>query len=260
MNKITDQLKAQLSTNIDPTIIKYFLDEYVNLKTKFFLGDSENTIKHSGRFVELLMAAIKFIKDNIVIDLNKIEFRKLFEEFEKTKKLTPQDDLLYLALPRVARTIYTLRSKKKVAHFKLIDPNEIDASYIVAASDWILASLLFLFHTSNVNEITILIRNLVKKQIPLIEEFEDGDILVLEKVSFREEMLLILHKLGKRIDRKKLFEILNPRTPQVFTTTINDIKNEKFVHENVNGIILTSKGIEKTEEIIVKYKQTGYKK
>lgn len=256
MTKFLDQIKNNLSANIDTTIVKYLLDEYTILKTKFFLGDSENTLKHAARFAELLMAAIKFLKDRIVIDLNKIEFGKLFDEFENTNKSTPQDDILYLAIPRVARAIYTLRSKKKVAHFKLIDPNEIDASYVVAACDWILASLLFLFHTSNVSEIGTIIKNLIKKQIPLVEEFEDGDIVVLEKVSFREEMLLILHKLNERVDRKRLTEILKPKTPQLFSTTINDVKNEKFAHENSNGIKLTSKGIQKAEEIIMKYKKS----
>jgi len=253
---ILNDIKRNLLQHIDPTIVENLLFEYENVRTKFFLEDPDNTIKHGGRFSELCLAAIKYIKDGNVIDLNSIKFGILFEEFEKMQKTSPEDELLYLAIPRVASSVYTLRSKKKVAHFKLIDPTFIDATYVVTSCDWILASFIFYFYKNDIsNEIRQIIRNILKKQIPLVEEFEDGDLLVLEKVDFREEMLLILLRINDRISRPKLRKILNPKYAQLFSTTISNLKNEKLVHENNKGIKITSKGIIEAEEIVSKYKK-----
>jgi hypothetical protein len=217
---ILTKIIHQLSVKIDKTIVENLMEEYKGLKKDFFVGDWEGVVSKGGRFSELVMTALKYLSDNIVIDLNNIRFGDLFLEMENKQKQTLNDELLFLAIPRVARSIYTLRSKKKVAHFKLMNPGELDATFVISCCDWILSSLLLVYHSSKTSDVTEIVRSLIKKQIPLIEEFEDGGILILSKESsFKEEFLLSLYHLNKRVDKKSLKKILNPKYNQIFTTT-----------------------------------------
>lgn len=140
------------------------------------LYDSEKTILHSGRFSEMVMAALKNIFDDTVIDLNNINFDSLYNEMKNIPKSTAEEELLYLAIPRVSRSIYTIRNKKRVAHVKAFDPNLLDSLYVLNACDWILSSFLLLYHTSDEKEVSRIINSLVERRIPFIQDFEDGGI------------------------------------------------------------------------------------
>lgn len=245
--KFVEELIAQ---DLDKTIIDKLIDEYRIVKREYFLGDHEKVILHSGKVSELILALIKNKETGKVVDANDIHFNELFEEIRNYPKSSAAEVILTLAIPRVAESIYTIRSKKDVAHVKTIDPNFIDASYCVSGCDWMLSELVLLFFKADPNEANELINSILKKKIPTVEEFEDGSIVILRRdLPFSHEILLTLyHYYPKRLSNRDLIILL--KSKRIYEQLYR-LENERLVHRTNDGSKLTILGIKHVEDKIL---------
>lgn len=243
----------KLSRVINEKLLAELLKEYELTKRYHFLEDWEQSILHASKFSEAALAVVKNIEDKEVIDINNISFNHLYREFIGRTKITGADEILMLAIPRTARSVYDIRNKKRVAHIKAIDPDLLDSQYCVSACDWILSEFVMLYLKSHPKEVSSIIHSLVEKQIPFIEQFEDNTIVVLkEGLTFKEEFLVTLYKLGQRIPKKELTRILKTYN-QLINSTSRNLEKDKLVHMNDNGIVLTKKGIQFVENNVLSH-------
>lgn len=195
----------QLSKTVNKDVLRELLKEYDLAKRAHYVEDWEKSILHASKFSEICLAVVKNIIDKETIDINSIHFDRLFSDLNGRKKTTAHDDILMLAIPKTATSVYCIRNKKRVAHVKSINPDLLDSTYCISACDWILAQFLMLFVTDNPNEANSLIHSLIEKQVPFVEQFEDGSLFVLkENLSFKEQLLIALYKLGRRVMKKEL--------------------------------------------------------
>lgn len=241
----------ELSKVISEDLIIELLREYDTAKRAHFLQDWEKSILHAGKFSELSLAVVKNIVDKTNVNLDAIHFDKLFGEFMNRKKVTAEDDILLLSIPRAAASIYCIRNKKRVAHVKSIDPNLVDSAYCVSTCDWILSQLVMLYMDCNPEDLSSLIFSFTEKQVPFVEQFEDGSLVVLkDNLGFKEHLLIALYKLGRRVTRKELASTLMTY-PQLVNTTSNGLEQLKLIHLNSDGIKITQKGLRYVEEKIL---------
>lgn len=248
-------LQNELSKKIDADIIKELLNEYIDVQNDFSTQDNIKIMASSGRFVEMTFAAISFLKNGKVLDLNNVDVDKVYnilKNFQRTK--TGINDLLYLEIPRVARALYTIRSKKRGMHKKDLDAIVQDRVFIKYSVDWILSSFIFLFHTKSEKEIRGIIETLVQKKVSLIEEFEDGGIQILKKISFSQRLLLILYRQNNLISKKNLIELSRPKTAKEFSNNLDSLKRRLLVYINGENIKINQNGIKEVEEKILREK------
>lgn len=233
---------------IDVKLSNELLKEYDLTKRFHFLEDWEKSILHAGKFSEVTMAVVKNIVDKEIVDINNIHFDQLCNDFINRTQITGEDEILMLAIPRAARSICDIRNKKRVAHVKAIDPNILDSQYCVSACDWILSQFVMLYLESDPEEVSSLIHSLIEKQVPFVEQFEDGTLAILKAcLSFKEQFLVALYKLGRRITRKELTRVLKTYD-QLVNSTIKNLEDNKLVHINDAGVLLTKKGIKFVED------------
>ena len=94
----------------------------------------------------------------------------------------------------------------------------------------------------------------MERKIPTIEQFEDGEIMILKKgLKFNEELLLILYQFPKRISRNGLINIIKPKNKSYISTYLNLLFKEKLIHLNKEGAIINKNGIKEIEENKEKY-------
>lgn len=246
-----EKIFIALSKEISPEVLTELISEYDIAKRAHYIGDWEKSILHCGKFSEISLAAIKNLTDKELVDLNNIYFERLFNELTNKKKSTAEEEILLLAIPKAAASVYCLRNKKRVAHIKKINPDFLDSTYSTATCDWILAQLLMLYMSSDPQEVNALICSIMEKQIPLVEQFDDGTLMILrENLSFKEEMLIALYKLNRRVSKKKIAEILMSY-PQLVNKNAKKLFEEKLVHINDDGVIATSKGLKYVEKTLL---------
>lgn len=247
----------QLESVLDKSVLIKLLVEYEEIKKEFIKENWTSCISHSAIFVELTMSSLKILYDKTAINLNQIHFDKLYQDLTSKQKLNPEDEILLLAIPNAAKAVFTIRNKKKVAHIKLINPDFLDAILVSSICDWILSQFVLLMCKSNPKETSKFIHSLVERKIPLMEEFDDGSILILEHdIAFHFEVLLILYKKNKRISKNDLTKIVEIEYRQKLNTAISYLKGKKWIHMNNDGLIITKLGIEKSEAIMLEHEKS----
>src|SRR5947209_2391054 len=130
---------TQLETVFDKNVLTKLLDEYREIKKEFLKEAWSSCISHCALFAELTVTALKILYDKNPINLNQIHFDNLYQDLTSKQKPNPEDEILLLAVPNAAKTVYTIRNKKKIAHVKFIDPDFLDAIVASSICDWILS-------------------------------------------------------------------------------------------------------------------------
>lgn len=248
--------KELIAKGIDKTIIDKLVDEYRVVKRENLLGDHEKVVLHAAKVSDLVLALIKNKVSGEVVDVNSIHFNKLLEEIKKYPKTSAEEVILTLAIPRVAESIYTIRSKKDVAHVKTIDPSFIDSSYCVSACDWMLSELALLFYKADPKEANELISSMLKKKVPTVEEFEDGSIMILRKdlTVAQQVMLILYYNYPKRVSFADVTKTIKSDSRYIIRQ-LWKLQGEKLIHGAMRapgpGLKLTRLGIKYVEDEII---------
>jgi hypothetical protein len=247
-------LQNELSKKIHLNIVQEILKEYESVCKDFYVKDNTSILTSSGRFVDMVLAGINYWYDSTLLNLNTINFDSLCSKIIGLQRRTndSEEDLLLLEIPNVAKAIYTIRNKKRGAHRKDFDPIMQDRVFVKQAVDWIMASLLFVFHTKSEEKIKGIIESLIQKEVSLIEEFEDGGMMILKKLSFSQKLLVILYKQSQMITKEELKYLIKPKYPQEFNTNLNNLSKDLLVYVNKENVKITQNGIKEVEEKILK--------
>ena len=90
-----------------------------------------------GKFVETFVQCLQHIATG------KYDVKPDVDGFlsQKVENLTQLPEGLRICAARIARSVYTLRNKRSIAHKNEIDPNTIDLSFINQGAAWIMAEL-----------------------------------------------------------------------------------------------------------------------
>ncbi|MEM4602164.1 MAG: MarR family transcriptional regulator [Desulfurococcaceae archaeon] len=239
-------------SGIDETISRRLIEEYEEVKKAYFIDDYEEVIKHAGKFSEAILALIENKISGEIVNLDKIRFDEICKKIESLQKPTAKEEILTLAIPRVSRSVYTLRSKKDIVHVKTVDPDFIDAYYCAAACDWMLAEIVLLLLEFSEEEAKNLIESVFEKRLPIVEKFEDGTVIILRKDLPRsDEILVILYYFyPKRLSNQEL-----ARTAKIDKANLSKylqrLEKDKLIHRTIHGNKLTRLGIKYVEEKIL---------
>ena len=150
---------------------------------------------------------------------------------------------LRICAARVARSIYTFRNKRNIAHKNDVDTNTHDLAFMYQGAAWIAAELLR--HATGVpmQEAGALIDILQAPAGTLVEEIADTR-LVLADVSVRAEILILLHShYPNAVLVESLLNSLSRRRAATVRNRLRDLHSEKLAHgDSDSGYRLTQTG------------------
>ncbi len=234
---------------------KELLFEFEKSKSAYWLGDVTKGLLHAARFSEICIACLKQLSDpSNKIDLNKITFGKFYEDLRKLPKPSAKEEMLYLVIPQVLKAIFTIRSKKRVAHIKMTNADSIDFEFVITSCNWVMSQVIIIYLNISLEDAIILTNSIMERKIPTIEKFEDGKIMILKRgLKFREELMLVLYQFPKRMTRQELNIILKPKKSSYISTYLNGLYKEKLIHLNKEGAIINKNGIKEIEVNKEKY-------
>jgi hypothetical protein len=162
---------------------------------------------------------------------------------KQVENQTTLPDGLRICAARVARSIYTLRNKRNIAHKNPIDPNTYDLAYIHQGAAWIMAELVSSASRIPMQEAGKLIELLHTPVGTLVEEI-DGTRLVHADVPVRSEILILLHShYPDIVPVGNILHSLSARSPGTVRNRLRELRDEKLLHgEPKTGYRLTQAG------------------
>jgi hypothetical protein len=244
-----EEIKKILSNKIAPDLVQCLLDHYNELKQKFFLGQYEPSQLNCAKFAEVIMRILEYITRGDYTPFGKsISLDGLTKELEQLPK-DKFPDSIRIHIPRILRAIYDIRSKRGVAHIGEINPNRMDATFVVSACDWIMAEFIRLYHTDDINEAQIIIDSIVERKVPIIEEFGD-DLKVLDpNLTVADKILLILYKKHpKYVSTSDLKNWIKTKSATHITTVLRQLDGDAKIYSKRKENVITKKGIEYVEK------------
>ncbi|WP_456397555.1 hypothetical protein [Desulfurobacterium sp.] len=238
-----------LSKSINASLLNKQLEIYRKIKESFWLGKDEECMEKVGKFVEITIRTLEYITSgrytSIESDL------KVSETLKKFENLPKQDfpESIRILIPRVLYSLYTFRSKRGGAHIKEVNPNHIDATYVVSACDWIMAELIRLYHTNEEKEIQKIINSIVDRNVPILEEF-GGDLKILDpSFSVPDKILIILYKKHPYpVSTDDLKRWIKTKSPTHINTALRRLDDNGLVYRKNKENIITKQGIAYVED------------
>ncbi len=244
-----NDIRMFLSDDIELELIDKLEDIYKKIKQNFWLGKDEECIEKVGKFVEITVRVIEYITTKTFTpfseELKVSDKLKQFENLPKNKF----PDSIRIMIPRVLYSLYTFRSKRGGAHIKEINPNHIDATYVVSACDWVMAELIRLYHTRDDEEIQEIINSLVDKKVPTIEKFEE-DIKILDPtLSVSNKILIILYeRYPSYVSEENLKKWIKTKSSSHISTVLSQLDKKGLIYRKEKKCKITRSGIAYVEE------------
>jgi hypothetical protein len=165
-------------------------------------------------------------------------------------KPTPLNDDLKLCCARVARSCYTLRNKRSIAHKGSIDPNTYDLKYIYSSSQWILCEMVRQVTASNVNLVGRIIEFIQIPVSSVVEEFGNRK-LVYGHLTAENEILVLLHSYyPEYASRIEIRTSLDRRSQSAISNSLNKLWKDKLIHKDESRYKLTQVGFKEARNIL----------
>lgn len=150
---------------------------------------------------------------------------------------------LRICAARIARSIYTLRNKRNIAHKNPIDPNTFDLATAHQGAAWIMAELLRNASGVSMQEAGSLIE-LIQAPVGTLVEDIDGTRLVHAETSVKGEILILLHShYPERVPVSDILKSLSARSPGSVKNRLRELRTVKLLHgDGKAGYRLTQAG------------------
>jgi hypothetical protein len=161
----------------------------------------------------------------------------------KAENEAPLPEGLRICGSRIARSIYTLRNKRNIAHKNEVDPNTFDLAFVHQGAAWIMAELIRTASGVTMQEAGALIELVQTPVGTLVEEIE-GTRLVHADVSVRGEVLILLHShYPEPVKVGDILQSMKARSPGSVRNRRRELSTEKLLYgDSKTGFRLTRAG------------------
>jgi len=199
-------VQSLVASGIPQELADAVVTEYLSVKRRFYLGDHRPTGVDGGRYCEAVTRVLEHILLGAYTPMGRtlpsLDDRRL----NAFMNAAGHADGLRILIPKALYFVYGIRNKRDVAHLSDgINPNLQDATVVVGTLDWIMAELVREFHSTGASEAQALISDLVKREVPVVEEI-DGQPVCSKDLKVGDKALVFLYRAGREagLDLKEL--------------------------------------------------------
>lgn len=195
-----------------------------------------------GKFVETMVQCLQHLHQGSHDSKPNVD--KFLTSLESTPS-SVRDDLRICA-SRIARAMYSLRSKRNIVHKGEVDPNTYDLRFLLAGAQWIMAEFVRVAANVTMEEAGRII-DAINSPVGTFVEDIAGRRIVHGAVSALSEILLLLQShyptpqtLGS------IAYSLNRRNSKAVANATRTLYNDKLIEgDSKTGYVLTRAGLER---------------
>lgn len=230
------RLASALSGLLGPTLSADLAADLVKIRRDCATRTLERAAP--GKFVETFVQCLQYI------DTGAYDAKPSVDDYlGKKVENTSMPEGLRICAARVARSMYTFRNKRNIAHKNDVDVNTHDLAFTHQAAAWITAELLRHATGVSMQEAGALI-DLVQAPVGTLVEEIGGTRLVHADVPVKAELLILLHShYPDTVPVASVLKSLSRRSPGTVRNRLRDLHIEKLAHgDSGAGYRLTQAG------------------
>jgi hypothetical protein len=192
-----------------------------------------------GKFVEVFVQCLQQMATG------KHDVKPSVDDYlaKRVENETALSEDLRICAARIARSIYTLRNKRNIAHMNAVDPNTVDLAFVHQGAVWIMAELIRSATGITMEEAGAAIALLQTPVGSLVEEI-DGRRLVHAGGTVREQLLILLHSVyPNKMLMEEILHSLHARSEGSLKNELARMRTDNIVvGDNKEGYRLTRAG------------------
>lgn len=237
MNSIEDHLK-----NLPTELVEILKTEFQELHQEYFLGRWKPSQLDGGRFAETIFRILEYKNRGCFTAIgSQLQRSKITSSVKKNTKLP---ESLRFHIIGLAELIFDFRNKRNVGHIGLIDVNEMDATFVLQAANWIVAELIRLETQMSPEEAHDEIKKIIERKAPIVEEI-GGRLKCLDPNLKTNEKALVFcyQKYPNKISFDDLFDWTEHSNKTVLKKGLRKISKDGLIDFRDNEVMLTKRGL-----------------
>lgn len=229
---------------------------YTNIRRNYREGKHEPVELNGGKFSECVYRILEWKTTGKYIPIG-TQISNFGDSLKKFENLTSEPESIRFHIPNVLNALFDIRNKRDVGHIaKDINPNEMDAMFVVSAANWVMAELVRVFHSLKPEEAQAIIETITAKEVPLIWAVGDVKRVLAPKMSFKDKTLALLYsQLSMNATYEQLFSWTEHSNGSIYKRdVIKPLHTAKLIeYDDKTGIVTISpSGLKYTETNILK--------
>jgi hypothetical protein len=146
-----------------------------------------------GRLCEVVYSILKgHVDSNMPVAASKPN--NFVDSCAALAKATGFPHSVRITVPRVLVALYDLRNNRNVGHVGgEVDPNQMDATVVLAMAKWLVAEIVRLFHSVDTATATAFVEALIERETPLVWEVDGARRVLNPALTMKDRSLLLLH-------------------------------------------------------------------
>ncbi len=245
-SELIDELKKHLPPELATDLVNQFMSIRIDVTTE--------TLERAapGKFVETVVQVLQYLASGVYNKSFKSgEVDDFLKNTESRPTNLPQD--LKIVLTRVARGMYSLRSKRGIVHKSAINPNIYDLRYLYSVAQWVLCEITRYALSADMDTTGRLIEFIQIPASSLIEDFGDRRLVLRAGTAEEEVLILLLHYYPMPILASQLHKDMNRRASSTVSNASTALYRRRLIDGNKKtGYKLTALGYQRAIELIKK--------
>ncbi len=236
----------QLQASIPKELVDDLLNSYENLRKYYFLKDYISAGVRAGRFSETGMRILQHIAFQSYTPLTS-QLNSFPAEVKRLADVQASllNESIRLLIPKTLQVVYDLRNKRDLGHVGGdVDNNFVDATLALTCCSWVIAELLRMYYTANIEESQELVDSIVQVKIPLIQEFS-GDLKILKgNLPVSSKILVLLfYRRNSGLTFDKLVDSIGKKHIKNIRTTLCNLDDDGYIYKDKKSkYFITIKG------------------
>lgn len=155
-----------------------------------------------------------------------------------------------ILIPRILPALYECRNNRNVGHVGGdVDPNEMDATFVVAAAKWIMAELVRVLHDlPTVEDATAMVEAIVERDIPSVWQVAGKQRVLHRDLTTKDQILLLTYHVGGHAPDADLLAWTEYRNSSRFRALLRELHATRVVEYDEHcEVHLSPTGIQEVE-------------
>lgn len=238
-------------TNIPQFIQDKLLDEYIDIKKKYFLGDWSSGQLKSGRFGEVIIRIFQILLNEphtpFGNNISSSEKTRIINNVVSSKNI---DMHIRQKVTSLTRLLLDFRNNRDSAHLGGFNANHMDAYFTMSAANWIIAELIRVYSGLSMDKVEEIISEITIKDFPLIINIEGDQFISSPNFTSKQETLILLYHNPKGLEYNFIFKKTKNKNTTEFKRQLNKMVKDKLIVEKKQKYFIMPEGIRVVESLV----------
>jgi hypothetical protein len=193
--------------HLPETLREELVDEFNKIVTNYREGKWEPSEMAIGKMCEIVYSILRGHVDGSfpARSSKPNDMVTACRAFEQAGPSFPRT--VRIQIPRILVALYEVRNNRGVGHVGGdVNPNHMDATFVLYSSKWLMAELVRLFHSVDTATATEAVEVLVEREVPIIWKVNGKKRVLDGSLSMKEKTLLLLYSEPRSVTEAKLVE------------------------------------------------------